>query len=351
MPEPLPAAAGGLAPVAVLGIVLGCAGVAASGAWLARRYALSRAMLDLPGARRSHSVPTPRGGGLGIVVAVAVVVLVAIVLGPVAGPGPAWAMLGGLLAVAGVGWWDDHRHVSALLRLCVHLAAGLVVALAVLGVPAGPVDVLLLGLAVFWVAGMVNLWNFMDGINGIATAQAAVVALAVTWLPGALDGPWTLVALGLGAACIGFLPLNFPRARIFLGDVGSGALGFSLAVVLLVAASRSAPQQWLLLALLPAAFLVDAGVTLLGRIAKGRRWWKPHREHAYQWAVRQGHPHAAVTYLYTFVGLVAAIMAFVLWNSSAALAGLALVVGFAGLCVARLSMKRVWLMRVRRRRH
>jgi UDP-N-acetylmuramyl pentapeptide phosphotransferase/UDP-N-acetylglucosamine-1-phosphate transferase len=201
-----------------------------------------------------------------------------------------------------------------------------------------------------WVAGMVNLWNFMDGINGIATAQAAVVALALAWLPGALDGPWMLVALGLCAACIGFLPFNFPRARIFLGDVGSGALGFALAVVLLVAASRSAPGQWLLLALLPAVFIVDAGVTLLERMAQGRRWWEPHREHAYQWAVRRGHSHARVTNLYTFLGLVAAIMAFGFWNSPGALAGLAFITGIAGLCLARWSVKRFWLMHMRRRR-
>lgn len=338
------------APALVLGTVLGGAGVAALGAWLARHYALSRAMVDLPGARRSHAVPTPRGGGLGIVVAMAALLLMAIHLGPMAGDTPAWAALAGLLAVAGVGWWDDHRDLSALLRLCVHLAAGLAVALAVMGWPAGWLDVLLLGLAALWVAGMVNLWNFMDGINGIATAQAAVVALAVTWLPGALDGPWTLVALGLCAACIGFLPFNFPRARIFLGDVGSGALGFSLAVLLLVAASRSGPPQWLLLALLPAVFIVDTAATLLARVARGRRWWQPHREHAYQWAVRQGYSHSHVTTLYTFIGLLAAIMALVFWNSSAALAGLAFFMGIAGLCLARFLLKRFWLMRMRRRR-
>lgn len=332
------------------GVVLGCAAIAALGAWLARRYALARALLDLPGARRSHSIATPRGGGVGIVAALVALLLLAVHLGPVAGTGAAWSVLGGLLAVAGVGWWDDHRDLPALGRLCVHLGAGLAVALAVLGWPERLLDIALLGLAVLWVAGMVNLWNFMDGINGIATAQAAVVALALTWLPGALDGPWTLVALGLCAACIGFLPFNFPRARIFLGDVGSGALGFSLAAVLLVAASRSSPPQWLLLASLPSVFLVDAGVTLIERMVRGRRWWEAHREHAYQWAVRRGHTHSRVTTLYTLAGLVPAIIAFVFWNSSAAMAGLVFLMGLAGLGVARVSMKRVWLMRMRRRR-
>jgi len=337
-------------PMLLLGVVLGCAGIAALGAWLARRYAMARAMVDLPGARRSHSVPTPRGGGVGIVAAIVAALVLAIQLGPVAGTAGAWAMLAGLLAVAGVGWWDDHRDLSAGLRLCVHMGAGLAAALAILGWPAGAVDVVMLAVAMLWVAGMVNLWNFMDGINGIATAQAAVVALALTWLPGALDGPWTLVAMGVCAACIGFLPFNFPRARIFLGDVGSGALGFSLAVLLLVAASRSAPAQWLLLALLPSVFIVDTGVTLLERVAQGRRWWEPHREHAYQWAVRQGHSHARVTHLYTCIGLVAAIMAFAFWNSPTLLAGVAFLVAIAALGLARLSLKRVWLMRMRRRR-
>lgn len=265
----------------------------AGGAWVARRYALQRGLVDQPGERRSHTVPTPRSGGIGIVVALlaggAWLLATASADSEVLGAG-----LAGFAAVALVGLSDDHRPLSPWLRLVVHAASSAVLAAGAWLAWRDPAS----AIAAFVLAMVLtNVWNFMDGIDGIATTQAMLVAAAVAWM-----GPpgWTnWLALGLVAACAGFLPLNFPKARLFLGDVGSGAIGFLLAL-LLVSASRKdgGPDAWALWAFLPAAFLVDAALTLAGRMRRGEAWWRPHALHAYQrWARRAG-SHGRVTLAY-----------------------------------------------------
>ena len=189
-----------------------CIGVA--GTWLARRYALKQALIDEPGERRSHSVATPRGGGIAIVISLLVAALALGIRQPPIAP----LMLAfgtGLLLVAGIGWFDDHRPLSPWVRLAVHIVAAGLFAFAV-----GDVfQSVWLGACAF-VATLVltNVWNFMDGINGIAAGQALVAALGLAWMAG---GSWGLLALALAAACAGFLPFNFPRARIFMG-IGAG---------------------------------------------------------------------------------------------------------------------------------
>ena len=260
------------------------------GTWLARRYAIRRDLMDQPGERRAHDVPTPRGGGVAIVIALLVA---ASVIG--------WrypreiVLVGGfvlgLLLVAGIGMLDDHKPLSPWPRLGVQAVAAAILSLAVAGA-SGDLSAAL----VAFVAAMIltNIWNFMDGINGIATTQAMLVAGGLTFV---LGGVWGWVALALAAACLGFLPFNFPKARIFLGDVGSGALGFALAALLVVAlmgGRLAAP----LLVLPIAPFLVDSGLTLARRVARGERWWMPHDQHAYQrWANASG-SHTIVTFAY-----------------------------------------------------
>src|SRR5690606_16503734 len=195
-------------------------GLSALGTWLARAYALRRQLVDQPGERRSHSVATPRGGGIAIVV---VVLLVAGGVAASGGGGPASQGLlatfaGGLAMVALAGLVDDHRPLSPWLRLGVHvLAAGWLAIAGWRGRPAAAVATFVA------IVVLVNVWNFMDGIDGIAATQAVLFAggLAV-----ALDGAWSVLAAALAAAALGFLPYNLPRARIFMGDVGSGAIGF-----------------------------------------------------------------------------------------------------------------------------
>lgn len=257
--------------------------------WLARRYALHRQLLDQPGQRRSHSIPTPRGGGISIVVVVLVGCMV------LAGQWPEQRLLlscyaVGLLLVAGIGWVDDHRPLSAGLRLAVQaLAAGLL-GWAVYVTTLSP----WLALVTFvLVMGLVNVWNFMDGIDGLAATQAGLVAAGLALALGL--GPAGWLAAGLLAAVCGFLPFNFPRARIFLGDVGSGALGYLLAGLLMVAHITSPVVPWPLLLLPVSAFLVDAGFTLAMRMLKGEKWWTPHTTHLYQGLARKAASHIMVS--------------------------------------------------------
>lgn len=295
-----------VAPVPVTGawaIFAALAAVAALGTWLARAYALRRNLLDHPGERRSHSTATPRGGGIAIV-AVVLLGLAGAAAG-LAGPahsGVAAAFTAGLALVALVGLLDDHRPLSPWLRLAVHAVAAAVFAFALW--QAGSTSWLAVIVCVA-ILVLVNVWNFMDGINGIAASQALLVAAG---LAAGLDGGGFLVALGLAAACAGFLPYNFPRARIFMGDVGSGALGFALAALGGVFAASAGPGPGLLLLLPLSAFLVDAGLTLGRRVVRGERWWTPHVQHAYQvWARRAGHVPVTLAYgAWTVAGLVLA---------------------------------------------
>jgi UDP-N-acetylmuramyl pentapeptide phosphotransferase/UDP-N-acetylglucosamine-1-phosphate transferase len=262
---------------------------------LARDYALRLRLLDMPGQRRSHAIATPRGGGIG-----PILTTVAGGMFLVSTHSRAYALgacLIGTTVVAAIGWLDDHRALPAWLRLSVHVIAALGAAIALLGVPATLQQTLLVALAVAWITSLINAWNFMDGIDGLATTQAILVAmcmLAGGLLHAWLDTAWVAFALWFAGALFGFLPFNFPRATIFLGDVGSGALGFVIACLLLRSiASNEMPWP---VALLPvSAFLVDAGLTLFKRIANGSAWWRPHREHLYQWLVRREMAHSGVT--------------------------------------------------------
>lgn len=278
------------AAIALLVLVL----LAASLTWLARRYALHRQLVDQPGERRSHHVATPRGGGIAIVLTVLLATLAAAFCFPVAAP-QLMVFAVGLLLVAGIGWWDDHRPLPALWRLLVHMLAGALLA----GLAWQATGNLLQAVLVFLVAtALVNLWNFMDGINGIASSQAVVAALG---LAAVMPAPYAFAPLALAAACLGFLPFNFPRARIFMGDVGSGALGYLLAAFVALA-SVATDINWLALLVPLMAFLVDAGFTLLSRMLSGQRWMEPHTQHVYQRAVKAGASHTRVTGVYILLG-------------------------------------------------
>ncbi|KAB7766041.1 MraY family glycosyltransferase [Xanthomonas maliensis] len=273
------------------------AAVAALGTWVLRRYALRRRLLDQPGERRSHTVATPRGGGMAIVAA--------ILLGCV-GAGWMWPQIrswlpwyaAGLALVAGIGWWDDHRPLSARLRFAVHLIASILLGVLVVRAGGTLLDGVLTALASLV---LINVWNFMDGINGLAASQAALAALAFALvLP---MGP-AFASLAVASACLGFLPFNFPRAWIFLGDGGSGALGYLLAGLMALTIASGTASWWI--AWLPlTAFLVDAGFTLLSRMLSRQRWWEPHAQHVYQAMARRLASHVPVTAVYFAFSLLA----------------------------------------------
>jgi UDP-N-acetylmuramyl pentapeptide phosphotransferase/UDP-N-acetylglucosamine-1-phosphate transferase len=303
-----------MAPSALLaiwllsGIALGAAGTA-----MARTYALRRRLIDLPGERRSHRIATPRGGGISIVL----VLLLALAALAIARPGtlPACLLAGaGLALVAGIGWIDDHRPLPAWPRLAVHAVAGGLLAAALWMQGGGPPDLVVACVAT---VVLVNVWNFMDGIDGIAAGQALVVALAWSLYAGA--GPVLWIGLALTAALVGFLPFNFPRARIFLGDVGSGAIGYALAALLalgVMGEPTHARLPWIL-PLLP--FLLDASLTLISRMVAGEAWWRPHVQHAYQAWSRALGAHAPVTLAYAGAAVVASVAMFVVRSGSSTL--------------------------------
>jgi Fuc2NAc and GlcNAc transferase len=266
-----------------------------------RRYALARAILDVPNERSSHRVPTPRGGGLAIVAAVLGGIAAAAVLGWVPVRFAA-AALGGGGAVAWVGWLDDRRRMSPWTRLVVQVGAA-VWALAWIGVPdaltfgratlrlglAGPV------LGLLWVVWLTNLFNFMDGIDGIAAAEAVAVGTigGALLLTGGRSG-LAVVALILAGSALGFLYWNWSPATIFMGDVGSGFLGFLFAILAVQSERVVAVPLWAW-GMLLGAFVFDATLTLVRRIIGGEVWHAAHRSHAYQRAVAAGRSHAVVS--------------------------------------------------------
>lgn len=280
-------------------------GIALVGTWLARGYAVRHRLLDQPGERRSHDSATPRGGGIAIVAALLVAIGWSMLRDPENVPLLS-AIAAGLVLVAGVGWADDHRPLSPWLRLALHAVAAVILAL---GIRHESGSSLAAGCAFILALGLVNVWNFMDGIDGLAASQALLVALGYALMAG--HGGLAWLAIALAAACLGFLPFNLPKARIFLGDVGSGALGYMLAVLAMLVAIRDwrvAPALLLPLS----AFLIDASLTLATRILRRERWWLPHAEHAYQrWTRRTGR-HGVVTMAYagwTLVAVVAMVAA------------------------------------------
>lgn len=264
-----------------------CFLAALAGTWLSRAYAIDRKLLDQPGERRSHDVATPRGGG----VAIAIVLLFAsfwlALRFPTQSPMLA-AFTTGLAMVAAIGWLDDHRPLLPWWRLGVHALAS---ALFAIGTWLVTADLRLAVCAFVATVVLANVWNFMDGIDGLAATQAILVAATMAWL---VAGAWSWLALALLAATLGFLPFNFPRASIFLGDVGSGALGYATGG-LLTAAIMADAASWPLLMLPLSAFMVDAGLTLLRRLLRGERWWTAHLQHAYQAWSRRLQRHIPVT--------------------------------------------------------
>ena len=270
-------------------------------AWV-RRLALARGILDSPNARSSHVLPTPRGGGIAIVVISLAGMIALVAFG--------WmetrffhALAGGGAAVALAGHLDDRGHIGIIGRFAVHVAAAIWATLWLGGmteihwngatVQLGLAGSVLAVLAIVW---SLNLFNFMDGIDGIAASQAVFMAGAGAFL--ALTGGLTpgipLAGLVIAGASLGFLAWNWPPARIFMGDVGSGYLGFVLAVMALAATRERGVMLpvWLILG---GVFIVDATLTLCRRLVRRERFYEAHRSHAYQWLTRRWNSHLRVT--------------------------------------------------------
>ncbi|WP_339526732.1 MraY family glycosyltransferase [Pseudomonas sp. EL_65y_Pfl2_R96] len=265
-----------------------------------RRYALSRSLMDIPNERSAHSVPTPRGGGVSIVVAFLLALPVLSLLGVL--PLPAlMALVGAGVLIAVIGFADDHGHIAARWRLLGHFIAAAWVLFWLNGL--APIALLGVSLDLGWVGSilgaiylvwMLNLYNFMDGIDGLASVEAITVCLGICLVYG-VAGTAELVwaPLMLVVAVAGFLCWNFPPARIFMGDAGSGFLGIILGAMALQAAWSKPELIWSWLILL-GVFIVDATWTLVRRLIGGDKVYQAHSSHAYQKAARRW-GHKAVT--------------------------------------------------------
>ena len=277
---------------------------------LLRQYALRRSIIDIPNARSSHTVPTPRGGGVAIVLtfAFALVWLAGAQLITVA---ESAALLGAGLLIAIIGFMDDHGHIAARWRLLGHFAAAIWMLSWMQGLPAISAfgvtfDLGWVGhvLAVFYLVWMLNLYNFMDGIDGLASLQAICACLALTliyFLSGQPSMMWA--PLLLSASVAGFLYWNFPPARIFMGDAGSGFLGIILGG-LSVQAAWAGSEFFFAWLIMLGVFIVDATFTLIRRLARGDKVYEAHRSLAYQFASRQYGRHLPVTLAVAVINVV-----------------------------------------------
>lgn len=288
-----------------------------------RRKLVKQKIMDQPNERSMHSAPVPRGGGLALLIVCCIGLILAL---PVA-RAPAFWLLTSLIILGGISFYDDKKGARISIRLAAHIFA------AILGCQAlGPNALALGGLLPFWldraliIVGWVwfmNLYNFMDGIDGITSTQSIACALGVALIC-AFAGHYELLLLTMPAiicgACAGFLIFNWHPAKIFLGDVGSIPLGFLTGFLLL----KLAVAGMLIPAIiLPLYYLADSGLTLLKRLIRGEKFWEAHRQHFYQ--------HAAMT-----VGKHDQIVLWIVGADTAliALAALALHIPFPSLIVS-----------------
>jgi Fuc2NAc and GlcNAc transferase len=268
---------------------------------LVRAYAIHREILDHPNRRSSHTTPTPRGGGAAILLAAIAGLLTGAWLGAVEDR-HALTLAAGMAALGVTGWLDDARGVPAATRLMVHLAVACGTLAAFGGLPSlqigsgvlpfGIVGYALGAIGIVW---SINLFNFMDGIDGLAGSQAVLIfgmLSALLFARGSYSLAFT--ALVMAAATAGFVPWNWPPARIFMGDVGSGAVGYAITGIA-IASENAGGVPLLATGIVGGVFIADATVTLIRRFRGGHGLAEAHRNHAYQRLSSAWKSHRSVT--------------------------------------------------------
>ncbi|MEQ8612632.1 MAG: glycosyltransferase family 4 protein [Gammaproteobacteria bacterium] len=303
---------------------------------LVRQYSITNQVVDIPNERSSHSEATPRGGGLSIAVVALLSILFAYLFNWLAF-NEFIALIAGLIAIAIVGWLDDHSDIRFYWRFVLYSSAAIwtiywigpldsiVVGSVAVGLPhiAG---IIITWLGIVW---LTNLYNFMDGTDGIAAMQAILASLfgsALLFFQGEEGN--ALICLGVVCASIGFLVWNWPPAKIFMGDIGSCVLGFFFATISVIT-DKSGMMPVSLWCMLLSIFICDATFTLIKRICVGEKWYEAHRSHAYQLLVQMGMSHKMLLLNFILVNLViiwpATMMAW-LYPDMASLCALAVVV-------------------------
>ena len=290
----------------VAALVLSYIGVGYSRCWAERRQ-----ILDIPNERSSHTRPVPRGGGLAIVFFSLVGLVTTWLIHPAWSLGALSAYLSGAALISVVSWLDDLRPLPNRIRFAAHSVGAL---LAILGfgywrsieIPVfGQLHLGWLGLLItfLWIVGLTNAYNFMDGIDGIAGGQAIVAGVGwaiLGWL--SQQELVSILGLLLATTSLGFLGYNWPPARVFMGDVGSAFLGYTFAVLSVVAAQND-PRFALIGALLVWPFVFDTTFTFFRRLMKRENVFRAHRSHLYQRLVIAGRSHRFVTLLYMELAL------------------------------------------------
>jgi len=254
----------------------------------ARYLALRFNVMDHPNHRSMHELPVPRGGGMGIVI-ISTGFYAWLAWHNVLPLRLCFALSVPPLMVALIGLIDDFGHVSRRLRLGTQIGSAALGLLAIGSLPAIELPSglwqpsnFLMPIALIAMVWLSNLYNFMDGINGLASLEAVFALLAAAALCLINEAlPWGFILIVFAAAIAGFLPWNFPRAKIFMGDSGSGFLGLSFGFLIIATGVAGALSIWTWFILL-AVFISDASWTLIYRLATGQAWNEPHNSHAYQ---------------------------------------------------------------------
>lgn len=265
-----------------------------------RAYALKKNIIDNPNERSSHSVPTPRGGGVAVVCSY-LLALTVLIYSQQLTVHMGLTLIAAGFAIALLGFLDDHGHINSMLRLAVHflVAIGVVISLggfseviAFNGLQLGFIANIIAVLFLVW---LLNLYNFMDGINGIASVEAITTVVSMAILYYMLNTTLNSDILWLLAACVfGFLLWNFPKAKIFMGDACSGFLGLTLGILALIALKENLALfcAWIICL---GVFVVDATYTLIKRVLSGYKMYDAHRSHSYQILSRKWRSHTPVT--------------------------------------------------------
>lgn len=273
-----------------------------------RHYALKKNIIDNPNERSSHSIPTPRGGGVAVVCSYLLALAVLIYSQQLT------LHIGLILIVAGfvialLGFLDDHGHINSMLRLAIHFLVAIAVVISLGGFAEVTVfNGIQLGffaniIAVLFLVWLLNLYNFMDGINGIASVEAITTTVSMAILYFLLNTSLNSDMLWLLAACVfGFLLWNFPKAKIFMGDACSGFLGLTLGILALIALKENLALfcAWIICL---GVFVVDATYTLIKRVVNGYKMYDAHRSHSYQILSRKCNSHTPVTLVVVVINL------------------------------------------------
>ena len=278
------------------GLATASSAVTVVGLWLLLGR-FGKLALDRPNERSLHERPIPRTGGIALLAGALVSVAF--------GAGELWPEIGLALALAVVSFLDDLRTLPTVARLAAHLAAAGALVWYVLS-PMHPLELIVLAVAVAW---MTNLYNFMDGSDGLAGGMALIGFGAYAVAAGqSEDVPLLALTVGLAAASFGFLLFNFPPAKIFLGDVGSVPLGFLAGALGILGWRDDLWPLWFPVVVF-APFIGDASLTLVRRAVRREKVWQAHREHYYQRLVRLGFGHRGTAYVGYGLMLACAVLA------------------------------------------